>query len=73
MTSLRAALTDATNFDLESNETRIQHLRAEAKRRLETASNADDGLAAICRLIFEILNLQDEINRDRYRISTLKS
>lgn len=72
MTSLHTALTEATSFDLESAEARIQRLRAEAEQRLDAAPNGNNDLMAICRLIFDILSLQDKISLDRHRISASK-
>jgi len=69
MTSLHAALAQATHFDLESNVAKLQRLRAEARQRLDAAQNGNNELVAICRLIFDILLLQDRINQDRRRIS----
>ena len=56
-------------FDLETGEAMIQDLRAEAGRRLDASPHGNDDLVAICRLIFDILNLQEQINQDRHRIS----
>lgn len=73
MTSLHTALTEATSFDLQSNESQMQRLRAEAKQRLDAAPNGNNDLMAICRLIFDILSLQDKISLDRHRISASKA
>ena len=70
MTLLNALATEA-QFQIESNETAIQHLRTEALQRLESAPTGTDNLVAVVRLIFDILSLQDKINQDRHRISTL--
>lgn len=69
--TLLTALTNAAEFEIESGEARIQHLRAEAAKRLEAAPNGDDDFVAVCRLVFEILALQDRINQDRNRISNV--
>lgn len=61
-------LNQAAKFEIESNEAQVLRLRAEARQRLETTPNGIDDLTAICRLIFDILSLQDRINLDR-RIS----
>ena len=49
MTTLRTALTQATQFDVESGEATIRRLRAEARQRLEAASKGTDDLVTICR------------------------
>jgi hypothetical protein len=71
--TLLTALTQATSFEIESNEARIQRLRAEAKQRLDATPNGNNDLVAICRLIFDILNLQDKIIHDRHRISASRA
>ena len=71
--TLLTPLTNEAEVAIESNETRIQHLRAEAAQRLEAAPKGNDELVAVYRLIFDILSLQDTINRDRHRISTLSA
>ena len=71
--TLLTALTNEAEFAIVSNETRVQHLRAEAAQRLEAAPKGNDELVAVYRLIFDILSLQDKINRNRHRISTLSA
>jgi hypothetical protein len=73
MTTLRTALTQTTKFDVESGEAVIQRLRAEACQRLDAAPNGHEDLVAVCRLIFDILNLPDRLNQDRNRISLSKA
>ena len=70
MTHLNA-LTTAPSSTIESSESRIQHLRADATKRLEAASYGNDDLVAVCRTIFDILALQDKISLERHRISSL--
>jgi len=69
MASLRTALATVGTFDVESNEAVICRLRAEAKQRLEEVSASNDDLVAVCRLVFDVLNLQDRINEGRHGIS----
>ena len=71
MPSLRTALTTVAKFDVDSNEAMIRRLRAEAKQHLEAPSTSKDDLVAVCRLVFDILALQDNLNQDRHRISSL--
>ena len=71
--TLLTALTNEAEFAIESNETRIQHLRTEAAQRLEAAPTGNDDLVAVCRLILDILSLQDRISQDRQRISTMSA
>ena len=73
MTSLRTAITQATCFDLERNEALIERLRREAAQRLASAPNTSTDLLTICRLIFDILSLQDKINQDRQQISVFNA
>jgi hypothetical protein len=70
MTPLNA-LANETKFQIESNEATIQRFRTETKQRLEGTPTGNDDLVTICRMIFDILSLQDKINRDRHRISSL--
>jgi hypothetical protein len=69
MTHLGSALTQATSFEIETNERLIRRLRADAKQQLDAASGDHDDLMTVCRLILDILTLQDRINQDRHRIS----
>ena len=71
MASLRTALTTVAEFDVESNQAMICRLRAEAKQRLEAIPTGNEDILAVCRLVFDILALQDKINQDRHRISSL--
>jgi len=69
MTSVVA--THEASLDLEANEATIRSLRAEAKQRLEAVTTDDEDIEVACRLVFDILDLQDQINRDHHRISRL--
>lgn len=69
--TLLKALTNEAQFSIESYEIRIQHLRTEATKRLEAAPNDNGDLVTVGRMIFDILSLQDKINQDRHRISSL--
>lgn len=69
--TLLNALTTAASFDIESSESKIPRLRAEATDRLDAAANGNDDFVAFCRMIFDILRLQDKMNQDRNTISSL--
>lgn len=71
MTSLRTALTNMTQLDIETNEALICHLRIEAQKRLAAVPRGNDDLVEACRYIFKILALQDKICQDRHRISAV--
>jgi len=71
MASVRTALTTVDTFDADSNEAIIRRLRAEAQQRLEAVPTGSEDIVTVCRLVFDILNLQDRINQDRHRISSL--
>jgi hypothetical protein len=70
MTSLRASLTHSIEFDLETNEAKLQRPRSEAREHLDAMTNQDGNLVAVCRLIFEILALQRLIDQERRKISS---
>jgi hypothetical protein len=69
MTSLRTARTTAAIPGLDVTEALVRRLRAEAKQRLDAAPTGSEDIVAVCRMIFDILNLQDRINQDHHRIS----
>jgi hypothetical protein len=71
MASLHTVLTTLATFDAESNEDMIRRLQVEAKQHLEATPTGNEDLVAVCRLVFDILNLQDRISQDRHRISSL--
>ena len=71
MPTFRTALTHIAEFDVESNEGMIRRLRDEAKKHLEAAPTNCEEIVTVCRLIFEVLRLQDRINEDRHRIAAL--
>ena len=72
MASLRTALTNMTQLDIETNEALICHLRVEAQKRLAAAPKGTEDIVEACHYIFKILSLQDKICQDRHRISTLR-
>jgi hypothetical protein len=52
--------TQVANLDLEANEGKLRCLRAEAQQRLEAVTTNSEEIVAVCRLIFEILSIQDK-------------
>ena len=69
MSNLHKALDQCTTQQIEATEDRIRELRREASRRLELISpNDDENLLTLCGLVFGILALQDDLNRERHRL-----
>jgi hypothetical protein len=70
MADLKNALANETDFNITSIECRIGELRREASRRLDAISQGQEGnLLLLCRSIFDILTLQDDLNRERHRLT----
>lgn len=67
--ALLNSLNKKASFSIESDEAAIQRLRNEARQRLEGTATGGDDLVTVCRLVFDILRLQDKIYQDRHQIS----
>ena len=72
MASLRTALVNMTQVDIETNEALICHLRIEVQKRLAAVPRGNDDLVEVCHYVFKILALQDKICQDRHRMSALR-
>ncbi len=72
MVTLRNALKHEAKENIECAESRIRELRSEVSRRLELISpEFDQNLLTVCSLVFAILSLQDDLNRERHRLASL--
>ena len=72
MANRKQALTHELQQNIEASETRIRELRREASRRLGSISlDQDHNVLTLCGLIFGILALQDDLSRERHRLSVL--
>jgi hypothetical protein len=72
MPDLRKALSHELDQNIEAAEARIRELRREASRRLAMVSaDQDQNILTLCGLIFGILALQDDLNRERHRLVVL--
>lgn len=72
MLNLHNAFAQEITYNIEATEARIRELRREASRRLELVSpKEDDNLLTLCGLVFGILALQDDLNRERHRLGVV--
>ena len=72
MTNLKQALFNELNLNIECAENRLRELRREASRHLEAISpDQHDNLVTVVGIVVGILALQDDLHRERHRLSVL--
>jgi hypothetical protein len=71
ITALRTALRTETPDNIEYGEAILTALRLKAQRQIDViASDQDDHLLVLLRLIVDIQAVEGKLNRERYRSST---
>jgi hypothetical protein len=74
MASIRIALQNEIIHGIENRESQLSLLRHTAKQKLEAiAPGRDDDVLVLCRLLFEILAVEDNLGRERFLLSHFRS